>query len=257
MGLKLLCLLVLILLTITGYTQKIKGSWYVSISPTIGNTINTYTFNPGSYYKDSLRKLDRWRSAIGASAIYALELQNKNKLMVGLQFQNFGFTRKRENYKFLDTLHPEIGQMFDMSQTGSNYINFNYRYQYLTIPVLYSTRISGRSMKSSTIHWMIGGSVATLINHDIRAVLHGFSARGKKVFILNDGNDNPARFNINLQTGFRLENLISGKNTYIFVQPTLYLPILNANYGIERHHLYALSCEVGFIFKPQPPNKEQ
>ncbi|MDI1234331.1 MAG: hypothetical protein PSX81_08620 [bacterium] len=231
--------------------QKIKGSWYWSVTPTIGNGFTTFQNPVSTQIKDSLKKQDRWRSAIGASALFGIELSKTRKLMIGLQFSNYGFTRKREDYKFLDTLHPEIGVMYDLSQTGGNYINFNYRYQYLTIPVLYSTQISGKAMKSSTIYWNIGGSISGLVHHDIRAVLNGFSAQGQKVFKLKNNGENPGLFNANFHTGFRLENLIDGKRTYIFVQPSLNIPLLNANYGKERHHLYALSFEVGFIFKPE------
>lgn len=110
-------------------------------------------------------------------------------------------------------------------------------------------------MKSTSIHWTGGGSVAMLVNHDIRAVLNGFTKNGKDVFILDDPNDNPARININLQTGFRLENQLYGKNTLIFVQPTFYLPLFSANYATERHHLYSITCEVGIILKPSEVKK--
>ncbi len=231
--------------------QKIKGAWYFAVAPTWSNSFNTFNFSASSELKDSLKKQDRWRNAIGASALYGMELNNNSKLLFGLQFNNFGFTRKHENYKFMDVLHPEIGVMNDLSQTGNNYINFNYRYQYLTIPVLYSIQISGNSKKASKIYWNIGGSVSGLIHHDIRAVLHGFSAYGKNVFKLKDKDDNRGLFNANFNTGFRLENLIDRKNTFIFVQPSLNIPLLNANYGNERHHLYALTLEVGFIIKPE------
>jgi hypothetical protein len=237
--------------------QKIKGAMYWSVTPTLGNSFTTFQNSVSSQVKDSLKKQDRWRSAIGASAMFGLELSPTRKLMIGLQFSNYGFTRKRENYQFLDILHPEIGVMADLSQTGNNYIDFNYRYQYLTIPILYSMQISGRTMKASTIHWNIGGSVSGLVHHDIRAVLHGFSARGEKVFKLKNEDENPGLFNANFHTGFRLENLIDGKRTYIFVQPSLNIPLLNANYGKERHHLYALSFEVGFIFKPEKKESNQ
>lgn len=237
--------------------QKIKGAMYWSVAPTLGNSFTTFQNAVSSQVKDSLKKQDHWRSAIGASAMFGLELSSTRKLMIGLQFSNYGFTRKRENYKFLDTLHPEIGVMADLSQTGNNYIDFNYRYQYLTIPVIYSMQISGKAMKSSTIHWNIGGSISGLVQHDIRAVLHGFSAKGEKVFKLKNEAENPGLFNANFHTGFRLENLIDGKRTYIFVQPCLNIPLLNANYGKERHHLYALSFEVGFIFKPEKKESNQ
>ncbi|MES2616441.1 MAG: outer membrane beta-barrel protein [Bacteroidota bacterium] len=230
--------------------QKLKGNWYLSIMPTAGNAITSYKNNISDNYKDSLNKLDRWRPSIGASLLFGFEMRNKDFFQIGLQYHNFGFTRKRENYRFLDTL-PGIGIMFDKSQTGGNYINFNYRYQYLSIPFLYSKHLKAKQFKSSSFHWTIGGSLSGLINHDIRAVLHGFSAYGKKVFIIDNEVDNPSFFNINFQTGFRLENLLDNKRTYIFVQPTLYIPAFSANYSKERHHLYSLALEVGIVIKPE------
>ena len=229
--------------------QKIHGIWQFNVTPTLGNRIISYKENVTQQFKDSIKKGDTWRKSISAGIGYNLILSKKTRLIIGLQYQNFGFKRVKENLKFRDTIHPEIGRINDLSQTGSNYVDFNYRYHYLAIPALLNYQFHANKTKTTTINWLIGGSIAGLLKHDVRAVLRGFSAYGEKVFILKNSNEQAALLNVNLQTGLRLENLIYAKNTWIFVQPMLYVPILTANYGKERHHLFSIGVEIGLAFK--------
>ena len=55
-------------------------------------------------------------------------------------------------------------------------------------------------------------------------------------------------FNANIQFGLRLENPIINKNTFIFVQPELYLPILKANYSDEKAQLYHFGLQIGMMY---------
>ncbi len=238
------------------FAQNNKGLWQFNITPTIGNRAITYKEKVSPQFKDSIKKADGWRTSIGGGIGYNLITSKKTRLYFGLQYQNIGFTRTKKNLKFRDTIHPEIGRVNDLSQTGEIYVDFNYRYHYLAIPFLYSYQFYGKKDKSTTLHWLVGGSIAGLLKHDVRAVLHGFSAYGKKVFILKNEGEQAALLNANIHLGLRLENEVY-KNTWLFAQPIAYLPILNANYGKERHHLFSLGIEVGIAFKIEEKKKVQ
>jgi len=248
---------ILIFCLLTGLAAEAQfkePSYSFAVVPTLGNRLISFKSGGSAYVKDSLKKADGWRDAIGASVIFGFKSGKTSRIFIGFQFHNFGFTRKKENIRFKDTIHPDIGIMNDLSQTGNNYVDFNYRYMYLAVPFLMSKQISGKNMKSSTLHLLFGGSLAGLVKHDIKAQFHGFSAFGKKEFKLEDKESQPGLLNGNLHIGLRLENLVYGKSTFVFVQPTVYVPILGANYGEQRHHLFALGLEVGLMYQP---NKEK
>ena len=244
-------LLTCLLAAYSSRAQFKDPSFSFGVVPTLGNRLITYRTSVSKAYKDSINKADRWRDAIGASCMFGFRTNMNNRIFVGLQFHNFGFTRKRENLRFMDTIHPGIGIMNDLSQTGPNYVAFNHRYMYVSIPFMVSTRISGKKMKSSTLDFVFGGSLSGLVKHDIRAQLHGFSAYGEKIFILDDKEAEAGLLNGNLHVGFRLENPVYGKHTFVYVQPTAFLPVLPANYSKQRNNLFALGVEVGVMYRPE------
>lgn len=239
------------------FAQLRDATISVGIIPSMGYRLISYKGNFSSQYKDSINKTDKWRSSVGFSAMMGIPAGKGSRIFFGLQFQDYGFTRRKEPIRFLDTIHPDIGIRNDLAQTGSDYVDFNYRFQYLAIPFLFSTQLSGKKLKSVTLHALFGGSLAARVNHDIRTVLHGFSmADNKKVFVIDDKDAQPALFNGNLHLALRLENRIYGKHTYIYAQPTLYFPLLVANYGLERYHLYSVGVEVGIMFRPTKDKAE-
>lgn len=247
-------LTVFIFVTNICQSQKFDGLWQFNITPSIGNRAIKFKDNVTNQFKDSIKKADGWRTSIGGGIGYNMITSKKTRLYFGLQYQNMGFTRTKKNLKFRDTIHPEIGRVNDLSQTGEIYVDFNYRYHYFALPFLYDAQFYANKEKSTTLHWLAGGSIAGLFKHDIRAVLRGFSAFGEKVFILKNEDEQAALINANIHLGLRLENIVY-KNTWIFAQPMVYIPILNANYGKERHHLYSLGVEVGIAFKIEEKKK--
>ena len=232
--------------------QLREPAWSLSVQATYGNRFMVYKGNFSDRYKDSLGKADRGRDAIGGAFTVSFQAGKRQRLYTGLQFHNFGFTRKKENLRFLDTIHPGIGIVNDLSQTGGAYVDFNYRYMYLSLPLLFSWQLSGKKLPNTSIHLIYGLSVSALVHHDIRAVLHGFSTRGgQKIYPLNNSSGEPERINAILQGGFRIENALYGKETMVFVQPELFVPAMTANRSSERHRLWAAAIQIGICYKPQ------
>lgn len=224
-------------------------SWSFSLQPVISGAWIGFKNELPAEKKDSIRKAGTIRTALGFSVLISSEYRKNKRLYTGLQFQNFGFSRIRENLKFLDTIDPRIGIVNDLSQTGGAYVNFQYRYKYLAIPLLFSDLISDPKKKETRLHILYGTSVSALLSHDIRAVLHGFSTRGGvKEHILDNSRDEPGRFNMNLHGGFRIETRISGESIYGFAQPEIILPVFPANQGAERHRLWVAGMQVGIFY---------
>lgn len=246
------CSILFLILNCISLKAQFKDPGYsIAVEPTFGTRIAIYKGSFSDSYKDSLQKADRYRDAIGASFLVSFKTGKKQRIYTGLQFHNFGFTRKKENIRFMDTIHPQIGIMNDLSQTGGAHVDFNYRFMYLSLPVLFSRQISGKKMTATTIHLIWGGSVSVLLKHDIRAVLRGFSTRGgDKVHPLTNEAAEAQRINANLHAGFRLENLLFGKDTWIFAQPEIYLPAFTANGSSERYRLLAAGIQVGIYYQP-------
>lgn len=234
-------------------SAQLKDPGYsLFVSPTFGNRFVVYKGNYSPAYKDSIAAADRWRNAFSGGLMLSFSTGKKQRFYTGLQLLDLGFLRKKENLRFLDTIHPQIGIMNDQSQTGGSYVAFKYRFRYLALPVQFSTRISGKKSKNTLLHVQYGLSLGVLLKHDIRAELHGFSTRGgQKVYILDNSAAQPSRINIQLQSGIRLENLLYGKETWIFVQPELIVPAFAANTGNERYRLLALALQLGVFYKPE------
>jgi hypothetical protein len=247
---KILICILLSLNTLDVKSQLKDPALSVSVMPTVSNRLMSFKTNVSNNYKDSINRIDGYRDAISAAVMLSYSVDKYTRIHFGLQYLNLGFTRKKENLRFLDTIHPQIGIMSDLSQTGESYVDFNYRFHYITLPFLVDKQIVNKSMKASTLHFILGASISALLKHDINAQFHGFSLKGgEKSKVLDASNQEAGRLNGNFQVGFRLENLVYGEKTFVFVQPNLFIPVLKANYSKERAQLYALGLQVGLMFK--------
>ena len=243
-----ICAFILTFCLTSAYAQLSNPALSFSVEPGVGNRGMNFKSKVPSAYKDSINKADIWRESLSASAMLSYSTSRYSRIFTGIQFLNFGFTRMRYNLKFKDTIHPDIGIVNDLSQTGSNDVAYVYRYQYLAFPFMFASKLKVKKLKASTLHFMMGGSLCVLLNHDIKTKLIGFSAKGEKQFRLKDKDNQAGLFNANIQFGLRLENPVINKNTFIFVQPELYLPILKANYSDQKAQLYHFGLQIGMMY---------
>lgn len=220
---------------------------FFSVQPTIANRIMLYSSDNKSN-KDSFSKVDRYRVTLAANALFTIPINKDLSLLTGLKFQSMGFTRRKENIKFLDTIHPSIGIRADQVDVGPAWVDFRYQYYYLSLPFLFTQEInSSNKGKSGSFHWVAGGAISGLIKRDINAKFFGFSFGKDKKVSITENDWQPALINANLQAGFRYENLIYSKQTSIYVQPNLIVPVLLADYGINKHLLYGVGLEIGIV----------
>lgn len=220
---------------------------FFSVQPTISNRIMLYS-DKNKANKDSFSKVDRYRVTLAANALISIPINNDLSLLTGLKFQSLGFTRRKENIKFLDTIHPSIGIRADQVDVGPSWVDFRYQYYYLSIPFLFTKEINTSNRgKSGSFHWVAGGSISGLIKRDINAKFFGFSLGNDKKVSVTENDWQPALINAHLQAGFRYENLIYGKQTSIYLQPNLIVPVLLADYGVNKHLLYGVGLEIGIV----------
>jgi hypothetical protein len=221
---------------------------FFSVQPTVANRIMLYS-SDNHKNKDSFSKVDQSRITLGANALFSLPINKDLSLMTGLKFQSMGFTRRKENIRFLDTIHPSIGIRADQVDVGPAWVDFRYQYYYLSIPFLFTQEINTSNRgKSGSFHWVFGGAISGLIKRDINAKFFGFSFGKDKKVSVTENDWQPALINANLQAGFRYENLIFGDQTSIYVQPNLMIPVLLADYGLNKHLLYGVGLEVGLVY---------
>ena len=93
---------VLFLFFIVFYTNFLAAQTrlFFSVQPTVANRIMLYS-SVNQKNKDSFSKVDQSRITLGANALFTLPINKDLSLMTGLKFQSMGFTRRKENIRFL------------------------------------------------------------------------------------------------------------------------------------------------------------
>lgn len=241
---RIFLLIVVLLFGSSLFSQKNKNKdIYFSVQPGLNSRIMFYE---NAQFKDSFRKTDKFSQSISFNIYKPIQIRSNLLLFIGLQYQDMGFKRKKENVRFLDTIHPLLGVRFDQVEIGPSWVEFRYRYHYLSIPFLFSKEIKRkRKGRPGSIHLLGGGAISGLLNQDINAVFYGFTFKGKKSIKFNENDISASQINANMQLGLRYENKLDGDKLSIFIQPKLTLPLLPANYGQNMHLLYSIGAEFG------------
>lgn len=253
---KPLGLIVLGLLSLSGLAADFKGQAYsLSVQPSYSNTLVQFKSNTYSTsFKDSIVNHTHGRTGLNFNGFWSFKMRSNSRFQTGLMFQNLGFSVQKDNLHFLDTIHPRIGIMSDLSQTGPNYVDFRYRYFQLALPIAFEQSVYNK--KSTQISWVYGGAIGIMYKHSIKAVLHGFSARGnQKVFTFDNPEEGAVRMDVQFQTGLKIATDIDAKGLKVFAQPSIVLPVFSANTANIRHHLYQIGLQIGLQYTLQEPSK--
>ena len=251
-----LVLFVFGLLSISAHASDFKSQAFsLAVQPSYSSTFIQFKSNAFSTkFKDSILTNTQGRTVLNIACLWSFKMRSKTRLQTGLMFQNLGFSVRKDNIHFLDTIHPRIGIMSDLSQTGPNYVDFRYRFFQIALPIAFEKSIYNK--KATQISWIYGGAVAIMFKHSVKAVLHGFSARGnQKVFVFDNPEVGAVRMDVQFQTGLKIATDIDAKGLKVFAQPNLILPVFNANTSTVRHHLYQLGIQIGLQYTLQEPVK--
>ena len=236
--------------------KKLKKEIGVYMMPMMASRFLKVKEVPSGYtgtmaeFKDSLSTADFPKLALGGGISLNYYRDIYSRFEVGLRYSDQGFIRSKKNLGFGQEIHPEIGPVKDLSQTGSpKDVHFYYRFQYLQIPLTY--HFAPYAVKKSDkfdFYLSAGISANILLNHTVKAKYQGWTAYGKERQNITKHEYDPTPANFNLHFGFRLHYSMDSK-TDILLSPALGLGILNANNGNERYRLWDLSVPIGFVYR--------
>jgi len=204
-----------------------KYSIGATISGVVTNTMDFSSSNKivkgnqtFSQYNDSVSSYKSYRTSIGAT-LWAHMLINKVwSVQAGIGYIDVGFQRNQTNIQYLDPLFPGIGskgRLLEKSNSSKS-IDYNYRYQYLTIPILFNYDVY--ASKDFFYKLSITGGVGLnfLMHHDIKANLYQFVVEGKDVYNLDSTGYEGRRLALSMMLGAKGEYRMD-KKTIFYIMP--------------------------------------
>lgn len=205
--------------------------------------------------KDSLRKADQLKSVLDFGAQFRFNTGKDWIVTTGIYYSNKGLRRVKEPINLLDVIHdnmpPDKVKISDDMQGFTKQIYYNINYHFLEIPVLFGKDFTPKRMKNEELRfsWYFGGSLEGLLKHDMKIEFRGFEPYGMKEYTLNKNETElkPLIVNASVIIGARVDVDLYPKMRLYF-QPNIRKQVIFASYGIEKHHLYTLSAEIGINY---------
>lgn len=202
--------------------------------------------NTSADFKDSLGSMDRVRHNWGGGLKALIFIDKFTYLQVGVEYKGLSFTRVREDLQFHDTVHPEIGRIWDLSQTVlSKDAYFHHKYRYFSVPVIYQKAFTKRKVHPKMQFYLATGlNFDFLFTDDTRVVLNGWTVSNESLFrIPNDYT--ASSFNVGLDLGARFEYLLNERSTFS-VQPAFKYPFLStAKDDFVQFSIFQIGMQVG------------
>lgn len=208
---KLLLLACLLFLGFTGKAQKY-------IKPYLGANFSQRTMNSvNSDRGDSLNSADKMKLFPAAGIQFLFEYKPGKEFYIGLGYNEVGFVRERFDYKFSDTVHPDLGKILDLSQGAQKNGFFTYHFRYIEIPIGFNFQITPRQDMHFYTGWVnFGVSPQILLKQQMNIFLEGFTMKGENRFKFDNTGYDAMKINLALQAGGRLDIAIDKKNWVTF-----------------------------------------
>jgi hypothetical protein len=210
--------------------SRMKMSAGLSIAPIMCgsfNGSNSSSIAPGfdnrtyAQVADSFGRDETYRLSYGFHAWFNYMLGSKWSIQAGLGFADVGFQRIQDNPKFNDQIHPGIGRgLIEDLTDNTKSIAYNYRYQYLQIPLMFNYFIKQTSNYKWLFHATGGVGLNFLLNHKMTAELKYFSIDNKQTFDIDSTGYEGSTFTMNMIVGFKAEYRYE-KKISLFIQPLL------------------------------------
>jgi hypothetical protein len=236
-----------------------KISFSGSLNPSVFFPVNVSSSsdkvsgNPNQTYKeyaDSVRTFETFKFSAGATVWVNYLLNQKWTLQAGVGFNETGFTRKQKDIKFNDILFPGVGggKLIENSNTVKN-IDYKFRYQYLTVPILFNYYGKRSRDFKWTYYFSTGVGLNVLLKHEVKAVLDQFVMDGESKFHLDSTGYEGRTFAVNLFVGGRFEYKID-KNMSVFGQPLLTVyPVSISKTPMNVYPIgITMNCGVVYVF---------
>jgi len=200
--------------------------------------------------RDSIAKMDRadfrWNAGFGVK----LPIDKDWALQTGVELRNYGFLRVWEDLQYLDSIHPDIGRVEDLSNNGIKVADYHYRYTYLSIPLLFHRDISSRKYRHTyQFSIFLGPRFQFLFNEKLDIFLQGFSVEGEFDHELEYTPYNPAEFNVAFSMGGRAQIRLDS-DWVLSAQPFLDTQILRSGEdGFVKFNLNQFGLDVGINYE--------
>lgn len=200
-------------------------------------------------YIDSVAGFETYKLSLGATG-WVTYLWNRNwSVQAGLGYSEVGFTRKQENIRFNDVTFPGIGngRINDLTNIGSRSIEYRFRYQYVTVPIIIN-RYLKRSKDYKWDFYLSGGiGLNVLLRHQLHAVLKEFSVDGETAFKLDSTGFEGRRFAAQVLLGGRFDYQFS-REMSVFAQPMLTAFPFSVSSTDARSNPIGIQCSIGIVY---------
>lgn len=205
--------------------------------------------DPGNAF-DSIRNMSRGdlRWNVGASTF--LPIDRDWDMEIGIQWSHYGFTRVWNDLQYLDSIHPRIGRVEDLSDNGIKVATYDFRMNYLSVPVLFHYDFTGgRRNRQYGGSLFIGPEFHFLMKESQQIHLSGFSVKGEFEHELDATDYDLLGFNASLALGGRYIVRVE-KSLFASFQPRFSLQLLNSGSDeLLRFNLYQLGLNAGIYYE--------
>jgi len=198
------------------------------IRPYVGvNFSNRILRSDDADRKDSLNKADKYKISPSFGVQFLFEKQSGTEFYLGAAYFETGFVRERFDYQFLDTVHPDLAPIFDLSQGAQKNGFFTYHFKYLEIPFGFNFQVTPRQNMHNYIGWFnFGLNPQFLLKQNMTIFLEGFSIKGENRFNFSETGYNASKFNVAFQLGGRFDYTLD-KKTWVSVDGLFKIHVLN------------------------------
>jgi len=253
---ELLCVILLLINSFAFAQSRSKWTLGASINPTFCASINTTSSNSVvsgtnqsySTYNDSISGKETYRFNIICPTLwFNYSLNMKWDIQTGLGYLDVGFQRLQSDIKFGDYLYPGVGSGRLLEKTNaSRNVAYDYRYQYLHIPVLFNYHI-GRSGDYKFNFSLTGGmALDVLLKHKMTANLD-FTMDGQNKYNIDSTGYAGRILALNIILGGRIDYKID-KTLTLMVQPIIgFYPISVSSSPISVYPFY-FSLNTGLLY---------
>ncbi len=250
-------LLFVVMLSATNAQSYSKFSMGASIQGQLTGTIlsgNSTELVRGNQtyetYTDSVSELNNIKGNFGITFWAFAFLTKRWTIQAGIGYLDVGFNRTQDNIQFMDTLYPGIGQGLLAEKSGGSgekSIVFNYKYQYLQLPVLvnYDVYHSKDFFYKLSIQGGIG--LNFLLNHEITARLNQFVVEGNDTYHFDSTGFEAKHITMNIMLGAKGEYRVD-KRTIVFVNPVIGFYPISVSSGPILSYPYYFQLNVGLQY---------
>jgi hypothetical protein len=199
---------------------------------------------------DSTAFKDAWRLSWSTGFNVAFDVNRDARLITGFTLSNMGYTGVKEDMQFLDSLHPNIGRIEDLSQTSlSKDAFFYHKFSYLQIPLLLDYNIGSKYKQNEYRIGIVSGfSANVLLQHRTDIFLKGFSVAGDNEHTLEPSDFQLSEFNVHFHAGAKFGlNLQNG--FWLQAQPSFQIPFASSGSFEGRSlRLTQVNLQVGICY---------